>query len=195
MDCIILAGGRGRRLVPGKGMLPFGDTIILDHIMERHARFFSRIFLQVTDDEPYRHFGVPLIRDKYPGAGPLGAVLSGLSAHGGRAFFCACDKPFYPAVSDQGPWGPGLSTTMPWSLGSEVFASPSAPIYTQACVDALEKSIRKRDYKLSGIFRHVKVRYINIENPDARGLSFFNINTPADYLAGTDDERERESKG
>jgi molybdenum cofactor guanylyltransferase len=182
MDCLILAGGQGKRLVPEKGLLSFGGSTVLDYIIKERAPFFPRVSLVVSDEEPYRRFGVPLIRDRFPGTGPLGALLSGLMACEKEAFFCACDMPFIRKEL--------VTCILAGYVGVDVvvpvfrdFLEPLCAVYSRSCIDPIFRLLTRSSYKLTGFYPSVRVRRLEqeVRMIDEKGLSFFNINSPADY--------------
>jgi molybdopterin-guanine dinucleotide biosynthesis protein A len=92
----ILVGGRGTRMGGvAKGLLATssGETLIA-----RWQRLFSAIGVRcilVGEHASYRDSGIECIADEPPHIGPLGGLVSLLSAAGeSRAIAVACDMPF-----------------------------------------------------------------------------------------------------
>jgi molybdopterin-guanine dinucleotide biosynthesis protein A len=100
---VILAGGRAARMGGGdKGLLPLGDTTILDRVVGRLGRQVSPLALNANGDPArFARFGLPVLGDSVAGyPGPLAGVLAGLdwaAALGLDAVVTvAADTPFFP---------------------------------------------------------------------------------------------------
>ncbi|MFX0540842.1 molybdenum cofactor guanylyltransferase MobA [Roseovarius sp. S4756] len=100
---IILAGGRATRMGGGdKGLLPLGDTTLLDQVIERITPQVAGVALN-ANGEPARlvQFGLPVLADPVEGyVGPLAGVLAGMdwAAREGAetVVSVAADTPFFP---------------------------------------------------------------------------------------------------
>lgn len=101
---VILAGGQARRMGGGdKGMLPLGDRVLLDHVVDRLAPQVAQVALNANGDPArFDPFGLPVVADSLDSsAGPLAGVLAGLdwaAGHGASHIVtAAADTPFFPA--------------------------------------------------------------------------------------------------
>ena len=78
---LILMGGQATRMGGGdKGLLPFGDTTILHHVIDCLSPQTAALALNANGD-PARlsHLNLPVLPDTIPDfAGPLAGVLAGL---------------------------------------------------------------------------------------------------------------------
>jgi len=86
-----------------KGLLPFGDRTILDHVIARLRPQVSGLALNANGDASrFDGFGLPVLPDSIAGfPGPLVGVLAGLDwaaeQGGGSIVTVAADTPFFPA--------------------------------------------------------------------------------------------------
>lgn len=100
---VVLAGGLATRMGGGdKGLLPFGDTTLLDHVMERFGSQCAEVAINANGDPArFSRFGLPVISDSLPDfSGPLAGILAGLDWAAGRKseaiVTAAADTPFLP---------------------------------------------------------------------------------------------------
>lgn len=100
---VILAGGLASRMGGGdKGLLPLGDSTLLDQVIDRLRPQVADLALNANGDaERFLTLGLPVIPDSVDGfAGPLAGVLAGLdwaAALGADSIVtAAADTPFFP---------------------------------------------------------------------------------------------------
>jgi molybdopterin-guanine dinucleotide biosynthesis protein A len=183
MNCMILAGGRGKRLHPEKGLLHFGEHSLIELIVNKLAPLFENLYLIVNRKEPYCRLGIPLIEDICPSRGPLGAIYTGLRESKGKAFFCGCDMPFINVdlVRSMMKAAHCHDVVIPRLRG---LCEPLHAIYSPTCIEAMEEEIEKGSSRVVSFFPRMRIYYMEKEivDIDPQGLSFFNINTPDDYM-------------
>jgi molybdopterin-guanine dinucleotide biosynthesis protein A len=100
---VILAGGLATRMGGGdKGMLPLGETSLMEHVVERLRPQVDGLALNANGDPArFDALGLPVIADSIEGfAGPLAGVLAGLdwaAEQGAETIVtAAADTPFFP---------------------------------------------------------------------------------------------------
>ncbi len=101
LDCIILAGGKSKRMGRDKAFLPFKNKTFLRNILETLDSFCSRFLIVVNKDfDLYRkeiqNLKTPVIfiRDLNPYDGPLNGIVSALNQiKSDRVFIGTCDTP------------------------------------------------------------------------------------------------------
>jgi molybdenum cofactor guanylyltransferase len=91
---VVLAGGRSRRFGGiDKTRLPLGGRTLLRRALDTLAPVTTAQF--VVGGAPQH--GLPVVPDRFPGAGPLGAILTALDTiDTSHALFLAADLPFIP---------------------------------------------------------------------------------------------------
>ena len=124
------------------------------------------------------------VTDIYPGKGPLVGIYTGLlSSDSTNSLVVACDMPFlnrrllqYMLQAAQ-----GYDVTIPRRKGE---FEPLHAVYSKGCIGAIEKLLAEGSLKIDRLLDMVRVRYIEdeeIDRYDPHNLSFFNINTKADF--------------
>ena len=100
---VILAGGLATRMGGGdKGLLPLGETSLMEHVVERLRPQVDGLALNANGDPArFDGLGLPVIADSIEGfAGPLAGVLAGLdwaAEQGAETIVtAAADTPFFP---------------------------------------------------------------------------------------------------
>jgi molybdopterin-guanine dinucleotide biosynthesis protein A len=99
---IILAGGEATRMGGGdKGLLPLGDSRIIDHVIARFEPQCDSLALNANGDPArFADLALPIIADSLTDSGPLAGVLAGLDHAADRGathiVTVAADTPFLP---------------------------------------------------------------------------------------------------
>ncbi len=127
---------------------------------------------------------IRFIKDVRPGKGPLVGIYSGLLASCElNNLVVACDMPFLNGrlldyiisqVEDNDIVIPKLNSMV----------EPLHAVYSKRCIPSIEEMLDCGDFKVNGLLKRVIVRYIcndEINRFDPEHLSFFNINTRADF--------------
>ncbi|SEL18198.1 molybdenum cofactor guanylyltransferase [Roseovarius nanhaiticus] len=182
---IILAGGRATRMGGGdKGLLPLGDTTLLDHVIDRIAPQVAGAALNANGD-PARlaRFGLPVLADPVEGfVGPLAGVLAGMdwgAQQGAETVVSvAADTPFFPCdlVPQLVLAAEGMDTPLALAATPDG-RHPTFGLWPVALRDDLRAA-------LTGGLRKV-VQWTDAHGArmamfPAEGDPFFNVNTPED---------------
>lgn len=121
--------------------------------------------------------------DRYPGAGSLGGIFSGLAAARHHwAIAVACDMPFLnlDLLRRMLSLRRDSDAVVPVLDGRP---EPVHALYSKACLPFIEKQLVAGQLRISGFYDKVRVRYVEeaeIDSLDPGHLSFFNINTRED---------------
>lgn len=181
---IILAGGKNTRMGGDKAFLKIGEKTIIEIILDKLKSFFEKIIIVTNSPDRYRIFRVRLISDIIPNKGPLGGIYSGLvNTREFHNFFFACDTPFLNVELIRymkNNYGNFDVITPKLKYGYEALHA----IYSKNCITPIEKQLKQNNLKIIDFFPQVKIKEITediIKQFDPRLLSFFNINTNADY--------------
>ena len=188
---IILCGGASRRMGFDKWKLPFGETTLLDHIVNLLATRVSRIVISVgshtrpiiqRDELP-----IVTVSDKYQGCGPLEGIRSSLEYLAPDfefAFVTACDvPPFDPQVVDFLLHRIGEADAVIPVEDRRVYGLTA--LYRTAAHKKLEvliKSQKLRVGDLSGLLNAVLLSTEELRSVDTELNCLTNINCPADYF-------------
>jgi molybdenum cofactor guanylyltransferase len=193
ISCIILAGGKSKRLGRNKVIETVGNQSLLERVISCLSFLKSEIIIVkakesiLPDLANYTYAKLKLVEDIYPGEGSLGGVYTGLvNSMTFNNIIVACDMPFI----NQGLLKymvdiiENYDVVIPRING---ILEPLHAIYSQKCVTTIEILIRENRLSISGLIPIVKARYVDnaeIDDFDPHHLSFFNINTQADLDAG-----------
>ncbi len=183
---IVLAGGQSRRLGRDKSLLEIEGQPLLARTVHTLSALSHDLIVVTNAPERYASLGlrVRFVADERPGVGSLMGVYSGLkAARHPHALVVACDMPFLnPAL---------LRYLLALTDGYEVviprldgLPEPLHAVYSQACLPAMERVLRRGQRQIIAFFDQVRVRWVEKSEfapLDPQGLSFFNINTPQDW--------------
>ncbi|MFC2042465.1 molybdenum cofactor guanylyltransferase [Chloroflexota bacterium] len=184
---IILAGGRGLRLGQDKVLETVGNRSLLEQVISCVSSLSTDIVIVTAEERAIPEFRGPIkpgvIKDIFPGKGPLGGIYTGLAAS--DCFYnlvVACDMPFlnpellrYMIQNSK-----GFDIVTP-RVGSLV--EPLHAVYAKSCLAPMETMIEQGELSVYKLLDLVKVRYIEaeeIDRFDPDHLSLFNINTKTD---------------
>lgn len=183
---IILAGGDSARLGINKSLLELkGETLLKRAVFTLRA-YFTQITVVTDHPELFSHLPVHLAGDILTGfaKNPLRGIHAGLSA--GilpYQFVIACDMPFISLrlIRYMAQFAGRYDAVVPRS-GS--FYQPLHAFYSKSCIEPMRRQVEQGGGKITTFYHEVRVKYINSEKIarlDPLGLSFFNINSRADY--------------
>lgn len=168
-----------------KALLPWAGEPLVDRAVARLRACCGRVTILCGPDPRYSDHGVPILVDAAPGAGPLGAVLTGLLQVDGPALFLAVDLPNVPAgllAHLTGLTG-GHDAVVPLSArGPE----PLCAVYTPACLEPIRRRVFAGDLKMTSFWPDVRVREVGAEELARFGdvaTLFHNLNTPSDLTS------------
>lgn len=192
---VILAGGTSRRMGQHKALLPLGDDSLIGHVIRQIRLVADERLLITNTPNAYAHLGLPMHSDIIPDAGALGGIYTGLMSASHDAVLCvACDSPFLVpklltylvSVLDD------YDAVMPYTYRGNPAAHNSrdqrilqtlCAIYSKRCLPIIEVMLQESELRVHALQERASIKCIAPEvwrvfDPD--GISFFNINTPAD---------------
>jgi molybdopterin-guanine dinucleotide biosynthesis protein A len=181
---VIQAGGESSRMGQDKGLLPFMSVTLVEYILLQVKEMGDEHIIISNTPEKYQQFGLPIYSDVYPGLGALSGLYSAIShATQKVVLVLACDMPFVNKEL--------LGHMVDKALEHEVvvprlqngFIEPFRGVYHKACLPAIQQALDIGKRKVISFFDDVNVYCVEWEEViqyDPEGLSFVNINTPAD---------------
>ena len=188
ITAVVLAGGKSRRMGRDKALMPWADTSLLGHVLQTVAAEFDTVLLSARDAEMYTEFGVPVLPDPVPNAGPLAGIVAGLFAMTTPwLFVTACDMPF----PDPAVWrslavhtAADADAVLP---STRKGLEPLCAFYHQRCLPGFRARLESGQ---SAIHQAVlDVRLVTVDatawEDDTRG-PFTNINTLEEFAAVQD---------
>ncbi|HLI31019.1 MAG TPA: molybdenum cofactor guanylyltransferase [Terriglobia bacterium] len=181
----VLAGGASRRMGQDKALLEIKGEPLFLRAANLLKIYVSPVMLLGAPDQ-YARYGFPILQDRWPGRGPLAALLTGLERSVCEwNIFLACDLPFLPREfielllrrvqkSDFDAVVP--QTNCRWQ--------PLCAAYRQTCVPKITEALEKGRSGVIDVLPELRVDVITGEQVAASGLSdeiFENVNTPEDW--------------
>ncbi len=163
------------------------DQPLIQRVIERVEQLSQEIVVVVASQN--RAADLPLAQEhrvvfyRYPGAGSLGGIFSGLDASSnGWTLVVACDMPFLNLALFRRMMAltEDADAVVPLIEGRP---EPTHALYSKACLPFIEPRLISGDLKISGFYDQVRVRYLSEEDVaalDPGFLSFFNVNTSED---------------
>lgn len=186
VSAIVLAGGQSRRFGADKALLPLNGQPLILHTVERLAALSDDVVVVTNSATVYAGLGLNarLIGDERPGEGSLMGIYSGLNAaRHPNALVVACDMPFLNPLL--------LRFMLSLEEGADVviprlggMAEPLHAIYGKACLGPIARLLEQGVRQIIAFFPEVRVRFVEeaeIDLIDPQHLSFFNVNTHADW--------------
>ncbi len=183
-NAIVLSGGKALRLAgQEKAFLKIGPKSLIELKIDFLRPLFSRIILVTNNPADYSHLGVETVADEKADIGPLMGIYCGLKYSGSEYnFVTTCDTPFLqkPLVEHLINSTRGFDVVVPrWNDNLE----PLCAVYSTRCLEHIKVTMETKR-KVIAFFDKIKVKYVpteTIRQFDQEGMSFFNINTLADY--------------
>jgi molybdopterin-guanine dinucleotide biosynthesis protein A len=166
-----------------KALLPWGGADLLDHAVVRLRAVTRDVRILCGPGMRYAERGLPVQPDLVTQAGPLGGVLSGLTAAGGRpGLFLAVDLPRVPAalLSRLVERAEGWDAVVPVSPGG---AEPMCAVYGPGCREPIRRRMDAGDFKMSAFWPDVRVLEVGpaeLEEFGDPAEMFINLNAPED---------------
>ncbi len=190
LSAVILSGGKSSRMGRPKALLPFDDKPLIAHLVQRLSQRFSDIVVVAAPDQTLPALPVTLVHDTVAYQGPVGGLYYGLRAiRGAAAFVTSCDVPFLQLpfidylVSQLDHNGHAYDVVVPvWQDRLQ----PLHAVYRRRVVPHLQAQLAAQRLRPVYLYDTVPTRKVpsaEIKRFDPEGLSFLNMNTPADYQA------------
>ncbi|GIW09650.1 MAG: putative molybdenum cofactor guanylyltransferase [Dehalococcoidia bacterium] len=197
---VVLAGGQSRRMGRPKALLPFATGTLLEWVVRRVRLVCAEVV--VVAREGVVSPGLTVVTDRFADAGPLAGLHAGLLAvHGEDCLVVACDLPFVqpPLLQLLREQLAGWDAVVPLVAGHP---EPLCAAYRRAVALPAEALLREGGGSLRELLARLQVCFLGedvLRAADPELVSFFNLNTPADYqlalqrLAAEADHESRSS--
>ena len=183
---VLLAGGGSRRMGRNKALMPLAGRRLVDRVLAVLRGVVDDLLMVTNSPELYADLGLRMVPDVVAGKGALGGIHSAI--HHAAAPHClvvACDMPFLNAgvlryLVDQRA---GYDVVVPNAEGRP---QPLHAVYGKACLQPIARRLETDRLHVVGFFPDVRVREVSARELavfDPEGLSFRNLNTPAEFAA------------
>lgn len=193
---ILLAGGKSRRMGEDKRFLLIGEETLFERTLAVLQSIFQTVCVVIAQDSPSLEADVPVVRDLVAGCGSLGGLYTGLrQAHTEYVFVVACDMPFLNPILVRHMVSLKDKTDIVM-VRLEQGLQPTHALYSRRCLPVIEGMLQARLLKIQYLATHQSlhtrlVAESELRKIDHEGLSFINVNTPADLDAA----RMRHARG
>ena len=186
MTGVLLAGGKSRRMGQDKRWLEIGGRPLFHRALSALEGLFQEILIVVAEPLPQLE-GVAhrVVTDLIPDCATLGGLYTGLSYAGSRRIFAVgCDMPFLsPKVITQMTALDRQADVVMAELATGL--QPLHAVYSKACLPHMERMAKAGQLKVQELVQApgLSVRIVperDVRPVDPEGLSFLNVNTPAD---------------
>lgn len=207
-SCVILCGGRSRRMGQDKGLMILEEKPLIIHLLdtlyelvdeiilvfrdEKQVNFYQNIINDHNIDHKKYYPQIQLVTDFEKDLGPLLGILTGLSyINAEGALILPCDSPFvsrdflkktFQIIEDK-------KEKENWKE-DEVFAmvpqwpdgsmEPLHAYYMKECIPIIEDIMNNGLRDVKSLFKYINVEYIEVETLDPEKTSFRNLNRPED---------------
>jgi molybdopterin-guanine dinucleotide biosynthesis protein A len=185
---IIQAGGQSRRMGQDKALLNFHGQMLIQRVVDQLRPLAAEMLITAASPQAYGFLGLPCVADLLPGKGALGGLHTALSiANAPLVAVIACDMPFVNA--DLLAYQRDLLLKEDWDAAipqTEAGIEPFHAVYRQkTMLPHVEATLQADWLSIRSCVEKAKVRWISpgeIERFDPRGMAFWNVNTPEEYL-------------
>jgi molybdenum cofactor guanylyltransferase len=193
-SAIILAGGKSSRMGLPKATLPFGDSTIIERLIDELSGEFTELVVVAAPaaDEPFsidRLLGsrgdVAVVRDEVAHEGPVGALRRGFDqARGEIVFVCSGDLPLLSAL---------VARALCAMIGPHTCVMPEVdgrlqPLHAAyrrepcaAVLAAMEAAGERRLTAIADRIDVLRVAETEMRRLDPELRSLINVNTAEDY--------------
>lgn len=180
----VLAGGRSSRMGEDKAFITLAGRTLLEAALAKASAVADAVYL-VGPAAKFSGLGIPLVEDRFSGAGPLAGIHAALSATTGELnLVMGLDTPFlseeFLRYLVQQAQDFGATVTVPRAAGH---FEPLCAVYRREFAAVAEAALRRGEYRIAPLFAQVRCHVIE-EDEIARfepGAAMFdNLNTPED---------------
>jgi molybdopterin-guanine dinucleotide biosynthesis protein A len=189
IEAFILVGGKSSRMGRDKALLEISGKPLAARAAEIVKPLVANVML-IGEPRRQAELGLPVVADRWPSAGPLGAIATALLGTAKPwALILACDLPYLNAEWIQSLCARALATE-PGSIDALVPSSenglePLCAIYRATAGGTLARTVENGTRKVTNGLALLKIQAIPEAewsgfSPDAK--LFRNLNTWQDYL-------------
>ncbi len=181
---VVLTGGKSSRMGRPKALLPFDDEPLIAHIVWDLKKMFAEAVIVAAPEQELPILPAVLVRDEVAYQGPVSGIYHGLKASTKEVcFVTSCDAPFLnlALVSHLLSQISDFDVVVPF--WQERF-QPLHAVYRTSVAPLLKDQLERGELRPIFLYDKVRTRKIHedeIRGLDPEGLSFLNMNSPADY--------------
>ena len=170
--------------------MPLGTDTIIGHVIRGMLDVTNDLLLITNTPETYTHLDLPMHPDLVANRGALGGIYTGLRNATSSIVLCvACDMPLLRSIllshlsSSLGEHDAVVPYVRALNCPTRTFQTLSA-VYSKRCLPVIEAMFAEGELRVHALYERISVRVVAPDEWrqfDPQGVSFFNINTPADF--------------
>lgn len=184
MLTVILTGGGSRRMGRDKAMLPFGNSTMLQYLIDKYSSALGRVAVSVNRKGRFPFEGAMEIVDRYPDMGPLNGLVSAFEeCNEDTVFITGTDLPFGdPQLAKRLAELMGEADACILRRGKKGF-EPLFAIYRRVCGEKAAMCLSEGKKSIMDLLEAVNVRYVDPAEVEEFDLDriLMNVNTSAEY--------------
>ena len=183
---VVLTGGKSSRMGRPKALLPFDGEPLIAHVLRGLKNIFTEVVVVAAPEQELPALPAVLVRDEVAYQGPVSGIYHGLKAATKEiCFVTSCDAPFLNLALISHLLSQISDNDVVVPFWQERF-QPLHAVYRTSVAPLLKDQLERGE--LRPIFLYHKVRTLKLDEDkvrrfDPEGLSFLNMNSPADYDA------------
>ena len=192
VPCVILAGGKGRRMGgKEKALIHLLDRPLISYVLEKISGKVGPIALNInTNFESFKKFGYDIIEDPIKGhLGPLAGILASLNwakqIKKDWVVTLPCDTPFLPnnliqSMINTKNKDPSIDLVVAKSRG---FSHPVIALWKSDVNNKLQNALNEGVRKIDIFTSQLNIKYVEFDNIDKSEYDpFTNLNSPQDLI-------------
>jgi molybdenum cofactor guanylyltransferase len=181
---VVLTGGKSSRMGRPKALLPFDGEPLIIHIVRHLKRVFAETVVVAAPEQELPLLPVALVRDQVAYQGPVSGIYRGLKAATKEiCFVTSCDAPFLDLALISHLLSEISDCDVVVPFWQERF-QPLHAIYRRSVAPLLHEQLERGELRPIFLYDKVRTRKVHedeIRTLDPEGMSFLNMNSPADY--------------
>lgn len=181
---VVLTGGKSSRMGRPKALLPFDGEPLIVHIVRHLKRVFAETVVVAAPEQELPLLPVALVRDQVAYQGPVSGIYRGLKAATKEVcFVTSCDAPFLDLALISHLLSEISDCDVVVPFWQERF-QPLHAVYRTSVAPLLKDQLERGELRPIFLYDKVRTRKVHedeIRTLDPEGMSFLNMNSPADY--------------
>jgi molybdenum cofactor guanylyltransferase len=181
---VVLTGGKSSRMGRPKALLPFDGEPLIVHIVRHLKRVFAETVVVAAPEQELPLLPVALVRDQVAYQGPVSGIYRGLKAATKEVcFVTSCDAPFLDLALISHLLSEISDCDVVVPFWQERF-QPLHAVYRRSVAPLLHEQLERGELRPIFLYDKVRTRKVHedeIRTFDPEGMSFLNMNSPADY--------------
>ena len=183
---VVLTGGKSSRMGRPKALLPFDGKPLIAHVVRDLKELFAEAVVVAAPEQELPILPALVVRDEVAYQGPVSGIYHGLKASTKEVcFVTSCDAPFLNSALIAHLLSQILEHDVVVPYWQERF-QPLHAVYRTRVLPLLKAQLERGELRPIFLYDKVRTRKIleaEIRRHDPDGLSFLNMNSPADYQA------------